>query len=439
MSVSEALRQAPIVFAEQVANLEKTLTLTESGAVKTGRASLSAAQMQQANQGYFTPMQQQTTSTNSLDTTSERNKPRGQFAIFNIADIPISTTFAIDMKTVNMDMYIKQQMEAAVLELKSQIETQLTERMVANSAVTFKEIVAPGDVGSINRARSQYIKMGIPQGKLRMLLDSDTEAGYADTLQKKQMMSDISKTAWEAGEIPGGLGGVKTYRTDQGVVVPASTAANVSIRGAGQVHVMTQYVGSTQIPYDNRYQDLDITVGSGAIAPGDRFSIPSANGSIQAVHLITKRPILRNQTYLITKVTNGGAGDCTVTITPPIITGYNSAGVPDDLSLAYRNCTNVPNTGPDNGRVITMLNNVETFAVPIFDGGGIQIIPGQIDIMPDSGVFVSKITLGSGLQILLSREANGANGITYFEMRTLVGITVENPMGSGVALFNQNA
>jgi hypothetical protein len=140
----------------------------------------------------------------------------------------------------------------------------------------------------------------------------------ASTLAKPQTSANTKvNTAYEQAYV-GRIAGFETFKSDYTYRLTAAAGVTVTINGANQRYVpkATSTAGTGETGnVDNRYQTIAITVTSGTVKVGDKFTIAGVN----AVHHISKADTGQLKTFTITAIVTGAGGTGTVQISPPII------------------------------------------------------------------------------------------------------------------------
>jgi hypothetical protein len=180
---------------------------------------------------------------------------------------------------------------------------------------------------------------------------------------------------------------------------------------------------------DNRYQTLPITVTSGTVKPGDKFTITGVN----AVHHISKVDTGQLKTFTITAIVTGAGGTGTVQISPPII----SADVaPTQAELEYKNCTATPAAGAP----ITFLNTASSNVAPFWDERAIELLPGRNGVdeaMAGAGAGFMRGTTELGIDVILYKFFDINTKKYKYRTDTRFGVGMTNPEMCGVILFSQ--
>jgi hypothetical protein len=270
-------------------------------------------------------------------------------------------------------------------------------------------------------------EQGINHNDRYYAINSRDYNGMAGDLAKRQTVSGIVQTAYEKAYL-GNISGFETYKADYTQVITAATATGVSINGANQYYVpqatSTDPSGGTANK-DNRYQNLAITVTSGAVKIGDAFTVAGVN----AVHHITKEDTGSLKTCRITGIISGNGGTGVVQISPPFI----STGDGSTACLQYQNVT----ATPANGAVITFLNTVTAKVNPFWQKDALEILPGHFTIPENAGVAIMRGTTSSGIELALQKWYVGAQMVINYRVDTFFGVCNKQPEMTGIQLFNQ--
>jgi hypothetical protein len=224
------------------------------------------------------------------------------------------------------------------------------------------------------------------------------------------------------------VGSFDTYKLDYANRLTAAAGVNVSVNGANQWYTprATSTAGTGEVSnVDNRYQNLNITVGSGTVKVGDCFTITG----VFAVHHITKASTGQLKTFRITGIVSGSGGTGTVQISPPIISG----GGGTDAELEYQNVT----TTPANGAAIAFLNTVTANVNPFWQKDALELLPGRYVIPPDAGVAVMRASTDQGIEIVMQKFYDINTMVTKYRLDCFFGVVNKQPEMTGVMLFSQ--
>jgi hypothetical protein len=229
----------------------------------------------------------------------------------------------------------------------------------------------------------------------------------------------------------GPVSGFDTYKADYTYNLALKAGVTVTVNGANQYYTpkatSTASTGEVQ-NVDNRFQTLPITVTSGTVKVGDRFTIAVVN----ACHHITKTDTGQPKTFTITAIVTGAGGTGTVQISPPII----SAGGATQAEKEYQNVT----ATPANGAAITFLNTVSGNVAPFFDARAIELLPGRQGLdesMMSAGATAIRSTSELGIEVVLYKFFDINKKMFKYRADARWGVGMTNTEMGGVLLFNQ--
>jgi hypothetical protein len=271
-------------------------------------------------------------------------------------------------------------------------------------------------------------EQGVQDFERCLALSTRDYNGMASNLAARQnLVASKTITAYERSRI-GMVGSFDTYKLDYANRLTAAAGVNVSVNGANQWYTprATSTAGTGEVSnVDNRYQNLNITVGSGTVKVGDCFTITG----VFAVHHITKASTGQLKTFRITGIVSGSGGTGTVQISPPIISG----GGGTDAELEYQNVT----TTPANGAAIAFLNTVTANVNPFWQKDALELLPGRYVIPPDAGVAVMRASTDQGIEIVMQKFYDINTMVTKYRLDCFFGVVNKQPEMTGVMLFSQ--
>jgi hypothetical protein len=254
----------------------------------------------------------------------------------------------------------------------------------------------------------------------------------AGNLAKPQTSANSKvNTAYESAYI-GRVSGFDTFKSDYTFRLTAAAGVTVTVNGANQRYVpkATSTAGSGEIQnVDNRYQNLAITVTSGTVKVGDKFTIAGVN----AVHHISKVDTGQLKTFTITAIVSGAGGTGTVQISPPIIAADSAPTQPES---EYKNVT----ATPASGAAITFLNTQSSQVAPFWDKRAIELLPGRNGVdegMAGSGAAFMRGTTELGVDVILYKFFDINTKKYKYRADTRFGVGMTNPEMCGVILFGQ--
>ncbi len=285
----------------------------------------------------------------------------------------------------------------------------------AGAATGFDDVVA---------ARVMFNRLGVTGLPRKFMLSSDDYQNMAKNLAERQTVSGKVETAYERAFV-GRIAQFDTYELETAVRLTATTAATVSINGSNQYYVPTPNASGSRLLVDPRFQQVNMTVGSGALKRGDKFKM----ATVLEVNHINKVSTGLPKTFSVVDVTNGGAGDCVVTITPPIISAQGGTRP----ELQYKNVTATP---ADNA-VVTMMNIADAYANIAFQENAIEVYPANYILPEEGGWATREMTTDSGITIRFTKFTQGNDLSVRYRYDLFFGTNVINTEMSAVSLFSQ--
>jgi hypothetical protein len=275
-------------------------------------------------------------------------------------------------------------------------------------------------------------EIGVPMEDRAAALSTRDYNSMAGNLAIRQNVVGKVQTAYDRAYI-GLIAGFDTFKMDYAIrQLLAVPGAGVTINGANQRYVprATSTAGTGEVSnVDNRYQNLNVTVGAGgAIKVGDSFTIPG----VESVHLITKQPTGQLKTFRIISIISGGgtAGANVIRISPAIIAADSAPTVAEQQ---YKNVS----VTPANGATLTFLNTATGTMNPFWHKDALEILPGRLAIPSDAGMETMSATTDNGITVSMSKQASIGNLVTRYRMDVLFGVVNKQPEMSGIMMFSQ--
>jgi hypothetical protein len=271
-------------------------------------------------------------------------------------------------------------------------------------------------------------EQGVQDFERCLALSTRDYNGMASNLAARQnLVASKTITAYERSRI-GMVGSFDTYKLDYANRLTAAAGVSVSMNGANQFYVprATSTASTGEVNnVDNRFQNINVTVGSGTVKVGDCFTI----ANVFAVHHITKLTTGQLKTFRITAIVSGSGGTGTVQISPPIISG----GGGSDAELQNQNVT----ATPANGAAITFMNTVAANINPFWQKDAIELLPGRYVVPPDAGVAVMRASTDQGIEIVMQKFYDINTMITKYRLDCFFGVVNKQPEMTGILLFSQ--
>lgn len=342
-----------------------------------------------------------------------------RFAVFNL-----------DGKELRDALTNQSLLKAAKQKLASDINRAVNDAAAAQFTQCIKRTTACVGFDDLALADANMSERGVNMFDRKAALSPRDYNGAAANLAARGTMNDKPVTAWEKARVSGDVAGFELFKMDTFSRLTAAAGVNVTLTGQvaawDPVATTTQTDGSVT-PKENRYQVVGITVSSGTVKVGDRFTIGAA-GLVNAVHAITKVNTGQKKSFVVTKIVTGAGGTGTVEISPPIIIGSSQG------QLQYQNVSSLP----VSGAAITFLNTVDAAVNPFWQKSCIELIPGKYELPSDMGAKVMSGTTESGMNLTMSYFLDINTLTMKGRIDTLFGVCVNQPEHGGIILFNQS-
>lgn len=336
-----------------------------------------------------------------------------------------SANFSMDQLELRDALQSNRIQQACSRQLASVINQSVNTVTALESTLVVARTAAATGFDDLAQADAIMNDRGVPMMDRVACLSTRDYNSMGSNLAGRQTLTPKALTAYEKASI-GMLAGFDTYKLDYAYSLAASTAATVSVTNANQFYVpaATSATASGElVNVDNRYQTINITVGSGILKAGDAFTITGVN----AVHQESKQDTGQLMTFLvISGPAGGGTGD--YVISPPIISAQGG-------TFAERQYQNVTAT-PAAGAVVNILNVDTAFANPFWHREAVEIIPGNIPKADDS-IVVASATTEQGFTIQMSMFRDIDTNKYKVRCDTFWGVTMLQPEMAGILLFSQ--
>jgi hypothetical protein len=335
------------------------------------------------------------------------------------------------------DLNDKQQRErkltSAMQRLATDINVAIANVAALQGTLVVKRTSAASGYDDLAAADSLYTEQGLSGDALRRIavLHARDYNSMASALAKPATSANPKVNSAYENSYVGMVAGFETFKSDYTYRLTAAAGVTVTVNGANQYYTpkatSTATTGEVQ-NVDNRYQTLAITVSSGTVKVGDRFTITGVN----AVHHISKADTGQLKTFTVTGIVTGAGGTGTITISPPIISATGAT----QAEKEYQNVT----AAPANGAAITWLNTVSGNVAPFWDERAIELLPGRNGIDEDlasAGAGYMRATTELGVDVVMYKFFDINTKKYKYRCDTRFGVGMTNPEMCGVVLFNQ--
>jgi hypothetical protein len=363
-----------------------------------------------------------------------------QFGDVTQMAVPISLGYdkTVPWQMTSNDLNDPQQRErkykSAMQRLATDINVACANVAALQGTLTVKRTAAASGFDDLAAADALMIEQGLvgDSGRRVAVLHARDYNNAASTLAKPQTSANTKvNTAYEQAYI-GRVAGFDTFKTDYTYRLTAAAGVTVTVNGANQRYVpkatSTAATGETA-NVDNRYQNLAVTVVSGTIKIGDKFTIAGVN----AVHHISKQDTGQLKTFTVTGIISGAGGTGTIQISPPIIAADSA---PTRAEQEYKNVTAAPATGA----AITWLNTVAGNVAPFWDERAIELLPGRNGVdegLMSAGAAFMQASTELGVQVTMYKFFDINTKVYKYRCDTRFGVGMTNPEMCGNILFSQ--
>lgn len=362
------------------------------------------------------------------------------FADVTQLSVPIGLGFnkAIPWTMTSDDLNDKQQRErkyqSAMQRLATDINGAIANVSTLQGTLVVKRTVAASGFDDLAAADSLMVEQGL-------VGDSPRRVAVLHARDYNNMASVLAKPATSANSkvnnayenaYVGRVSGFETFKSDYTYRLTAAAGTTVTVNGANQRYVpkATSTAATGEVSnVDNRYQTLAVTVSSGTIKVGDKFTIAGVN----AVHHISKADTGQLKTFTVTAIISGSGGTGNIQISPPIIAADSSPTQPE---AEYKNVT----ATPANGAAITWLNTVSGNVAPFWDERAIELLPGRNGIdegLVGAGAGFMQGSTELGVQVTMYKFFDINTKKYKYRCDTRFGVGMTNPEMCGVVLFSQ--
>lgn len=338
-----------------------------------------------------------------------------------------SSPFALTEKEARDQMQEGRLGAAAKQKLASDINLAVMNVAAYQGTLVVKRTGAATGFDDVAQCEAIMNEQGVDSTNRFLALSTRDYNSMAKDLAQRQTLTGKPLTAYERAYI-GQIASFDTYKLDYGVRQQGATATGVVINGANQYYVpkaTSTAVTGEMSNVDNRYQNINVTVGANTIKVGDAFTI----AGVYSVHHITKQATDQLKTFRVINIVSGAGGSGTIQISPPIISG----GGGTDAELAYQNVS----ATPANGAAITFLNTVTANVNPFWVKDAIELLPGVQGVPTDAGAAVMRAKTDQGIEVVFQKFYDiNTKKIKYrFDVR--YGVVNLQPEMTGIMLFNQ--
>lgn len=324
--------------------------------------------------------------------------------------------------------------EAALQKLASDVNVAVLNVISNQGTICIDRSTSPTGFDDVAEIDATLNELGVPMDGRCLALSSRNYNSMANNLQARQTMNEIPTKAYRKAYV-GEVSNIETFKLDYSKNLTAATASGVTINGASQNYTPRSTMidmNGGQSNVDNRYQNIQLTVGSGTVKVGDCF----ISAGVNSVHHITKEDTGQPKTFRIVKVLSGNGGSGTFVISPPIVCDDQTDA--SDADRAYKNVT----ATPANGAAVTFLNIADARINPFWCKGSVELLPASLGITQketkDAGAKILRATTDNGIEVVMQKEYNILTQKTFYRWDVLFGVVNLQPEMNGLILFNQS-
>jgi hypothetical protein len=339
-----------------------------------------------------------------------------------------SVPIKLSSKNLRNERYMKNKAQSAKVKLASDANLALYNTVALQGTLVSKRTVAATGYDDVSLCDALMTEIGVPADN-RFYFASPRNANLmAGDLAKRGTFSGEVQNAYERARLGIDIAGFDVYKNDQTVRLTAAAGVTVTVNGAGQYYTpkATSTAATGEISnVDNRYQNLAITVTSGAVKVGDCFTIAGVN----SVNMISKQDTGQLKTFRVVGIVSGAGGTGTIQISPPIIS--NGGGTAPEKE--FQNVT----ATPASGAAIVWLNTTTADTNPFFKKESLILLPGSFAVDPEDGWNVMRATTESGIGITYARQGQINDLGIKARWDIDFGTCLANPEMAGLQLFGQ--
>lgn len=365
----------------------------------------------------------------------------GSFSDLTQLSVPIgigydkSVPWTMTSNDLNDPQQRERKVKSAMQRLASDINVACANVAALQGTLTVKRTSAASGYDDISAADAMMVEQGLVGDASRRVcvIHARDYNNMAGNLAKPQTSANPKvNSAYEKAYV-GPISGFETFKADYTYRLTAAAGTTVTVNGADQRYVpkATSTASSGEVSnVDNRYQNLAVTVTSGTIKVGDKFTIAGVN----AVHHITKADTGQLKTFTVTAIVSGNGGTGTITISPPIIAADSS---PTQAESEYKNVT----AAPADGAAITWLNTAACNVAAFWDERAIELLPGRNGVdegLTDAGAGFMRATTDLGVDVIMYKFFDINTKKYKYRLDTRFGVGMTNPEMCGVILFSQS-
>jgi len=416
-------KEERVAFEEIIEGFQDALVLSKNVNVhKTD-----AQSMERSNNTVWRPMPYIAQSFDGTDQTANFGDVT-QLSVPSQINVTKSSPWVMTANELNDSLQEGNLGKAARQKLASDINVSVMNTAANQGTLVVARATAASGFDDVAECEAIMNEQGIDGFDRYLALSTRDYNGMADNLASRTLgNSNKSLTAYEKASI-GEIASFDTFKLDYANQLAAATATTVSVTAASQFYTpaatSTAATGESS-NVDNRYQTIGLTVGGGAVAVGDCFTIVGVN----AVHHITKASTGELKTFRIISDVSGAGGTGNYQISPPIISNEGAT----DAEAQYKNVTATPAIGA----LLVFLNTTAARINPFWKKNAIELLPGRFAVPSDAGANVLRASTDQGLELVMQKQYDINTMKTKYRIDTFYGTVMLNPEMCGIELFGQ--
>ena len=419
---NEFSKEERVAFEDILEGFQDALVMSKNVSVyKT-----SATSMERSNNTIWRPQPYVSQSFDGTDQTANFGDST-QLSVPSQINISKSVPWIMSSNDLNDALQEGRLGQSAKQKLSSDINVSLMNVAANEGTLVVARTTAASGFDDVAECEAIMNEQGVDSFDRYLALSTRDYNGMANNLATRTLgNSPKSLTAYEKARV-GEVASFDTYKLDYANSLTAAAGTTVTVNGANQYYTPTAVTtsGGAQSNTDNRYQDIALTVGGGAVAVGDAFTI----AGVEAVHHITKQSTGQLKTFRVISLLASGGATGTMTIRPPII----SNGGATAAEAQYQNVTATPATGA----ALVFLNSVTASVNPFWHKDALEILPGSYAVPTDAGADVMRASTDQGFELVMQKQYDINTMKTKYRLDTFYGVVNKQPEMTGIMLFSQ--
>jgi len=421
---NEFSKEERVAFEQILQGFDDALVLSRH----ISKYRVGAQSMERSNNTIWRPQPYIAQSFDGTDQTANFSD-NTQLAVPSQINISKSVPWIMTANELNDALQEKRLGDAAKQKLGSDINVSIMAVAANQGTLVVARTTAAAGYDDVAQCDAIMNEQGVNPFERYLALSTRDYNGMASNLAARETMNKKPTKAYEKSYV-GTVASFETYKLDYANRIAAATATTVVINGANQYYtpIATRVAaGGTgeQSNVDNRYQNIDLTVGGNTVAVGDCFTI----ADVYAVHHITKQSTGQLKTFRVISLLTSAGATGTMQISPPIIS--NGGGT--DAEAQYQNVDSTP----ANGAAIVFLNTTAAAINPFWQKDALEILPGKYAVPTNAGVAVMRASTDQGLELVWTKFYDINTMKIKYRLDTFFGVVNKQPEMTGLIIFSQ--